>query len=164
MEAATTVPPPKPGALRAILWAGLIAGVLDITAALVQWALRGVPPIRILQAIASGLLGPAAFGGGAATAALGLGLHFVIALGAAAVYFAASRRLPFLVRQPVLAGVLYGAAVHGFMQFVVLPLSAVRGGSFSATEFTIGLIIHIFCVGLPIALTISKLSRPRPRL
>lgn len=158
---ATTDPSQKPGALRAILWAGLIAGVLDIAAALVLWTARGVPPIRILQAIASGVLGGAAFEGGAGSGGLGLFLHFVIAIGAAAVYFAASRAIPFLLHQPVLAGILYGAAVHAFMQFFVLPLSAFRGSpSFSASELAIGLIIHIFCVGLPIALTISRLSRP----
>lgn len=155
----TTIPLRKPDAFRAILWAGLIAGVLDITAAFIQWALRGVSPIRILQAIASGLLGPGSFEGGAATAALGLLLHFVIAFGAAAVYFAASRKIDFLVRQPWIAGPLYGIAVHCFMQFVVLPLSAFRPSGFSPRGFAIGLIIHIFCVGLPIALAVRKFSK-----
>lgn len=157
--AATTLPSQEPPAYRAILWAGLIAGALDITAACVQWALRGVSPIRILQAIASGLLGASSFQGGAATAALGLLLHFVIAFGAAAVYFAASRKSDFLVRQPWIAGPLYGAAVHCFMQFVVLPLSAVRAAPFSSREFIIGLIIHILFVGLPIALTVRRFAK-----
>ncbi|HEX2224595.1 MAG TPA: hypothetical protein VHN15_10350, partial [Thermoanaerobaculia bacterium] len=127
--AATTFPSQKPSALRAILWAGLIAGVLDITAAVIQWMLRGVPPVRVLQAIASGVLGGAAFEGGAGSGGLGLFLHFVIAIGAAAVYFAASRAIPFLLRQPVLGGTLYGAAVHAFMQFVVLPRKADSGST-----------------------------------
>lgn len=157
--AATTVPSQKPSALRAILWAGLIAGVLDITAALVLWMLRGVPPIRVLQAIASGALGTSSFQLGWSSGGLGLLLHFVIAIGAAAVYFAASRAIPFLLRQPVLGGILYGAAVHSFMQLVVLPASAFRLPPFSLSEFLLGMIIHIFCVGLPIALTISRLSK-----
>ncbi len=71
---------------------------LDITAAFVNSGLRGVRPIRILQAIASGLLGAGSYKGGFATATLGLVLHFVIAFGATAVYYAASRKLTFLVR------------------------------------------------------------------
>jgi len=38
-----------------------------------------VPAQRILQSVAAGLLGDASFEGGAATAALGLALHFLIA-------------------------------------------------------------------------------------
>ena len=45
------------GALPAVFAAGLLAGVLDITAAFVTWVPQGVPPVRILQGIASGLLG-----------------------------------------------------------------------------------------------------------
>ncbi|HSN88394.1 MAG TPA: hypothetical protein VL025_16660 [Thermoanaerobaculia bacterium] len=160
MEATSTaIPLRKSNACRAILWAGLIAGALDITAACARWALRGVSPARVLRGVAGGLLGPSAAQGGTATAALGLLLHFVIAFGAAAVYFAASRKIDFLVRRPWIAGPLYGIAVHGFMQFVVLPLSALRMGPFSPSEFLIGLIIHVLFVGLPIAFTISRFSR-----
>jgi hypothetical protein len=62
----------KPKAFRVILIGGLIAGTLDILAAFIQSGLRGVTPMRVLQAIASGLLGADSFQGGFATAALGL--------------------------------------------------------------------------------------------
>jgi len=83
---------------RAIGVGGLACGILDISAAIGQYALRGVPAIRILQSVAAGLLGREAYSGGVPTAALGLALHFVIAFTAAAVYYAASRRIPYLVR------------------------------------------------------------------
>ena len=86
--------------LRAILWGGLVAGILDLAFALTFNGLRGVPLIRIPQVIASGLLGPASFQGGTTTAALGLALHFVIAFGFATFYNLASRPFPALVRQP----------------------------------------------------------------
>ncbi len=54
----------KSHALPAVFWSGLVAGALDITAAFVTWAPQGVSPIRILQGIASGLLGAKAFAGG----------------------------------------------------------------------------------------------------
>ena len=93
------------------MWAGLIAGAMDITAAFVVYGFFGATPLRILQGIASGLLGPRALEGGMATAALGLFCHFTIAFGAATVFFLLSRKLPFLTRQFVLAGVVYGIAV-----------------------------------------------------
>src|SRR5712691_184764 len=98
----------KPNALRAILWGGLACGVLDITAALVVYGYFGVKPIRLLQGIAGGLLGPRALEGGLATALLGLLCHFLIAFSAATVYFALSRGVRFLADHAVLSGVLYG--------------------------------------------------------
>jgi hypothetical protein len=65
-------------AVFAILVGGLIAGAIDITYALGFSASRGVAPTRILQSVASGLLGPSSFEGGTATAALGFVLHFVL--------------------------------------------------------------------------------------
>ena len=143
-------------ALPAILFAGLACGVLDLTAALVTWAIRGVAPIRILQAIASGLLGAKSFTGGAQSAALGVALHFLIAFGAATVFYAASRKLAFLTQRAILSGMAYGVAVHIFMTWIVLPLSAARLQPFSAKMFLIGLVIHMFCVGLPISLVVRR--------
>src|SRR5688500_13376587 len=111
--------------MRFLFLAGFAAGVLDILAAFALSAYYGGTPARVLRAIASGVLGPQASQGGAATAALGLALHFVIAMGAAAVYFVAARRVPVLVRHAVPYGVAYGVMVYGVMQLVVLPLSRV---------------------------------------
>ena len=146
--------------MRGILWGGLAAGVLDITGAIVTNGWRGVPPVRVLQSVASGLLGPRSFEGGAATAALGLALHFAIALAACAVFYAASRRLGFLTRRPWLWGPLYGIAVYFFMSLVVVPLSAAPFQiRMDPRGLATGLIVHMLCVGLPIALAVSAFSR-----
>ena len=64
---------------RSMLWAlligGSIAGVLDILFAIVSAGYSGVSPTQVLHAVASGLLGKAAFSGGMPVAALGLALH-----------------------------------------------------------------------------------------
>jgi hypothetical protein len=140
-------------AARAIFWSGLTAGILDLTAALVQSSLRGRSPVSLLQSISSGLLGAGSFQGGGATAALGAVLHFLIAFAAAAVYVMASRKIKWLVRRPVLSGLLYGIAVYLVMTFVVVPLSAApfRLGA-TPTALATGLAVHMLCVGLPIAL------------
>ncbi|PXA88740.1 hypothetical protein DMC25_10520 [Caulobacter sp. D4A] len=134
--------------------ATLVAGTLDITDAFTFWAVtKGVSPERILQSIASGLLGKAAFQGGTATAALGLVLHYFIMSVMAGLYVAAARRLPVLVRRPLLMGLAYGAATYVVMNYGVLPLSAVAPPSaFAWPRFINNLGAHLVLVGVPIAL------------
>lgn len=149
-----------PRAGRAIFWAGLIAGTLDITGAcVVAWVRAGVAPIRVLQSVASGLYGSASFTGGAKTAVVGVILHFIIATTAAAVYYLASRRIGFLINRTIIAGVLYGVVVYLFMNFVVLPLSAVPKRPVPLSGRIIGMLIIIFCIGLPIAFIVRRFSR-----
>jgi hypothetical protein len=142
---------------QAILWGGLSAGVLDFIGACVSNASRGATPLRIAQSIASGWLGAAAFKGGYKTAALGVASHFLIAFGAAAVFAFASRRWPWLVEHVYLSGALYGIAVFWFMQLVVLPLSAISfKQNLSWPVVMTGMLVHILCVGLPIALCAKR--------
>ena len=143
--------------LGVIALAGLTCGVLDITCTLTLSRLNGMAPMRLLQAVASGLLGPKSFTGGVNTAALGLGIHFLIAFTAAGAYYAASRELGVLNEHAVLSGLLYGIAVHLFMSFVVLPLSALKR-PFSMKAFAIQLIVHMFFVGLPISLVVRHFA------
>ena len=105
----------------------------------------------MLQYIASGLLGKSSFEGGLATAGLGTILHFFIAFVVAAVYVVASRRIAALKRQAVIFGLLYGAAVYFFMNYLVLPLSAVGHSPFKLGLFLNGVVGHALFVGVPIA-------------
>src|SRR5450755_4109715 len=140
---------PRP--LPAIVYGGVVVGAVDLAyATMVYSPRRPILIPQIPQTIASGILGLKSYSGGTASAALGVALQFVIALGAAAVYYLASRKLPFLVSRAVLCGLIYGALVYAFMHIVVLPLSAVPKGHtpfvYKAFEF----VEHWFCVGLPI--------------
>ena len=154
----------KSQASRAILLGGLIAGILDISyACIFSYIRRRTSPVVILQSVASGALGRSAFEGGAKTAALGLFFHFLIATTAAAVYYLASRQLRLLVNHPFICGPLYGIGVYLFMNFVVLPLSAIPFKmSYPWPSLIGGLLIHMFGIGLPISLAVrcgSKTSR-----
>jgi len=150
----------KSKACQAILAGGLIVGVLDLTAALVNNRLQGRSSIGVLQAIASGVLGADSFKGGFTTAVLGVVLHFIIATGATAVYYAASRKLKLLVQQAIVCGLAYGVAVYLFMYLIVLPLSAVPFKiSYTLNVLVTGLMIHLFCVGLPIALAVRRYAQ-----
>jgi hypothetical protein len=107
------------------------------------------------------LLGPQdAFSGGAATYILGVLLHFFIALSAAAIYFAASRRLHFLADYPLVCGLFFGVAVHLVMSFIVLPLSALHAkGPYQYHDLVLGLLVHMTLVGLPISFSVRLFAR-----
>ncbi|MFL6257050.1 MAG: hypothetical protein ACJ74T_18745 [Pyrinomonadaceae bacterium] len=152
----------RPQAARAIVWGGLLAGLGDITFAFVVW--RSLGPVRVLQSVASGLLGAAAREGGLATAALGAVLHFTIAFIWATVFWLASRRLKVLVRHPVVCGLLYGVVIYVFMYFVVLPLSAIHANlPHDASAILLNSAGHMLLIGLPIALAASKFSNDTGR-
>ena len=156
-KTATTVATQEHSAMGAIIRGGTLCGVLDITAAFVVYGgFYGVNPLLILKGIASGILGSKAFGGGYPVALLGLFLHFFIAYTAAFVYVQFSRWVSLLVQNVYVSGPLYGVAVYFFMGYVVVPLSAHSKGHFSIKGMVIGVVIHIFCVGLPIAVTTRK--------
>src|SRR5260221_8275092 len=149
-------------AAKAILMGGAIAGACDTTYAIVfSWMRRGTSPVRILQSVASGLMGKPAFEGGWPTAVLGFVLHFFIAISAAVIFYLASRFLPILTRQAFIAGALYGLAIYAIMYFVVLPLSAVPFKPPFAPLPTIpDLLVHMFLIGLPISLAIRWTALP----
>jgi uncharacterized membrane protein YagU involved in acid resistance len=149
-------------AALAIFVGGLIAGILDITSAIVAYRSRGATPMRVFQSVASGAFGrEAAFAGGMKTALAGLGFHFLIAFTAAAVFYLASRKLRFLVDHAVLWGLVYGLCVWAFMNYVVLPLSAIGHSTPPVTwqALLTGVGGHPFLVGLPIALATRKFGR-----
>jgi hypothetical protein len=137
--------------LKAIFWGGLACGALDITAALIVYGYFGLKPLRLLKGIAAGVMGSRALAGGGAIAALGLLLHFVIAYGAAAAFVTTATRAKFLARQWLVWGPLYGVAVYFFMNRFVVPFSRAMKYPFSIRMMIIGVVIHVFCVGSPIA-------------
>ena len=137
---------------QAIIWGGLVAGILDAIDGVIAYSTQGLNPIQVLQYIASGALGKSAFQGGLTTAALGAAFHFGIAWAAAAIFVLASERLEILKTHAVPAGLMYGAAVYFFMNYLVLPLSAVAPSTFQLGLFLNGVIGHAVFVGLPISL------------
>jgi hypothetical protein len=149
--------------IQAILLGGLAVGILDISDAILFTWFRGGSATRMLQGIASGLLGPGSFQGGSATAILGLALHFVIATGAAAVFVLASLRAPALLERPFVWGPIYGLIVYGVMRFIILPLSLVRMQPLTINiGFANQIFAHIFLVGIPIVLVASRVLASRP--
>ena len=144
--------------LQAILWGGLIAGTLDAVDGVIAFGTQGLNPIQVLQYIASGALGQAGFPRRFPTAALGALLHFIIAWVAAGAFVFASRWMPVLRTRAVFFGLLYGVGVYFFMNYLVLPLSAVARRPFHLGLFLNGVIGHALFVGLPIALYARRIQ------
>ena len=148
------VPSGKRSALLAIAVGGLVAGAIDLLHACILFGWD------IPLAIAGGLLGPQAFHGGVGTYVLGVLLHFFIAFSAAAIYYAASRRLIFLREYPLVCGLFFGAAVEDVMRFIVLPLSALHAkGPYDLQDLIRGLLIHMVLIGLPISFSVRRFAR-----
>jgi hypothetical protein len=153
-----------PRARDTILYGGLTVGLLDACDATLFFGALGARPERIAQHVASGVLGPASFDGGAATIVLGVVLHFTVAICIATTFYLLSRRIPALVTHPVIGGLGFGVAAYFVMGHVVVPLSRVHGsGTFSFPVFVNGVLGHALLIGLPIAVFASRSARKAPR-
>jgi hypothetical protein len=167
------VPENRPGAVtagQAILTGWLLCGVLDITAACVQsWLQFSRTPPEVFRGVASALWGAPATKAGADMAAVGLAMHFTVALTWTLVFYTLSRRVAALRTAPLwIVGPTYGVFVFCAMNYGTLPgLSWVRSlylhtpprwpGSMSWPQ----LWIHMVCVGTPIAWGVRR-SRQTP--
>ena|SRR5215831_3808589 len=105
----------------AVLASGVIAGSIDIGAASL---ISGLSPLVILHAVASGLLGKAAFTGGAVTALLGLLVQWGISILIAAIYLMVTAQWPGMRRRWGPTGILAGVVIFVVMNYLVVPLSA----------------------------------------
>jgi len=147
--------------VSALVRIGLIAGTLDISENLIFNAFRHITPAMIFRYIASGLVGPSAFHGGAGTIALGVAIHYAIAIAWTALYSFAAPHWRVLVRRPVVCGLLYGALVYVVMNFVVLPMTRVPHSHAAASiaSRVSGVLALLFCIGLTVSLLTAREQR-----
>jgi uncharacterized membrane protein YagU involved in acid resistance len=150
-------PKPKLDGLRTIIWAGLIAGLLDGAEASVMLNIKlGLNPGQVMQFVASGLYGQSAFTGGTPMILIGILLHFLTALTIAAIYFYAYLKIKVLRYSPVLSGLALGLGAWIVMNLIVLPLSRTPPTPFGTGDAVIGIVCHMILVGLPISLIIKR--------
>jgi len=158
---ATALPMKQATDYRGILLGGLIAGIMDITAAIINTAIRsGRGPLFVFQSVASGILGADSYKDGLPAALLGAAIHFFIAFTACTVFFIASRMLTFLLHHPVISGLVYGVVVFFFMYGLVLRLTFHRNFLTPLSPVLVAILIHMFCVGLPISIAVHRFSKP----
>jgi hypothetical protein len=143
--------------VKVILSAWLLAGTLDIATASIYYPIRyGITLTLLFQNIASGVFGEKAFAGGVKMVALGLVFHYCIAFIWTTVYFMAYPRIKILRRNRFASGMVYRVLVWLVMNLVVLPLSNVDRSPFNLVQAVIAAVILMFCIGLPIAVIVSK--------
>jgi hypothetical protein len=125
--------------VRTSIYAGLIAGTVDIGAAC---TINQIGPVPILRFIASGLLGtplahePWVY-------CVGLILQWIMSIIIAAIFVFAAGKIPALLRRWPAAGIAYGIVVYFVMTFVVVPLSRARSGHVTMTSFVENLLAMI---------------------
>lgn len=137
-----------------IFLSGLIAGTLDILAAIFVYALilEKTTAIKILQSIASSIFKKDAYTGGSQMAWYGLGLHYIIAFTFAWFYFIIYPYLPFLKKNTIFSGFIYGIFVWVIMNLIVLPIAfPLLPEKHLDFPLFLSIIILMFCIGLPIA-------------
>lgn len=141
-----------------ILLAGLVAGTLDITAACTQYYINtGKGPGNVLRYVASGVFGKKAFAGGVPMAACGLFFHYIIAFGLTIFFFWLFPKVKLLSKNIIVTGLLYGIFAWMVTVLVIVPLSNTPPPApFDIRKAAIAMLILMFCIGLPIALIISR--------
>ena len=145
--------------LRLSVIGGLILGMLHLI--IQSWfvfsLLEKNPFISVLQYVASGAMGNAAFAGGPATAVLGLILDFLMTTIMAGVFILSADRIPLLRRYVIPGSLLYGFGVFIVMNFIVLPLSAAPPLPAPPMWLFIEIILeHVLFIGLPLGILVRR--------
>jgi len=147
----------KPGSFKAIIWAGLIAGLLDgIATSIMLYIKLGLNPGQVMQYVASALYGPSAFAGGIPMILIGTALHFMIAIIIAAIYSYTYPKVKMLSSSPVLSGLALGLVTWAFMNLIIVPFSRTQLAPIEVGAAAIGITLHMVLVGLPISLIIKR--------
>ncbi|UII34655.1 hypothetical protein LVD17_12635 [Fulvivirga ulvae] len=145
---------------KKILFAGLFVGLLDGAAACINaYVSLGVQPRGVFKYISSGLLGKAAYEAETLPVILGIIIHFIIAVTATGIFYQFYKRYGQALRPVVLFGGIYGIWIWLFMNYVVIPLSLIGTYPSNLYQITIGLLVHVFVIGIPMALLVRKIVR-----
>jgi hypothetical protein len=143
-------------ALTRGLAAGAATGLIVLVPVLILQLARGIGVVPEMQLAASSLMGMAAYAG-ATGLILGTLLHFFVSIVPALAYSLVASRLPVVHRLAWIAGPVLGLIVFFFMGMVVLPHSAfATPASVSPMPYVPALLIHMFALGLPIALIVRR--------
>jgi len=154
---ATSTNHPLKNPVTAIILTGLVAGLLDITAACTQYYINtGKGPGNVLRYVASGVFGKKAFAGGITMAAWGLLFHFIIAFGLTSFFFWLYPKISWLGKNKMEAGLLYGVFAWLVTNLVIVPLSHAQSPPFVMAKAAVAMLILMFCIGLPISLMANK--------
>ena len=148
--------------VRAVVPVWLVTAAWDFVCATALAVFAyGSTAAALWRGVASTLLGPSALSGGAAAVAVGVALHMAVALTWAALFIAAARVWPALLRAirtpggAVAVAAAYGPAIWLAMSLVVIPLATGRAPRFN-TRWWIQVAAHVPFVSLPLVFTARR--------
>lgn len=159
MANAQTLPDHSLSPIKLILAAGLLAGVMDGSAAMIQTAMAGRTQEGLFRYISSGIFGNDAFTGSSMMVVYGVLLHFFIAMSWTVIFYFLYPTLRQWFKNPVVLGILYGLLVWAVMNLIVLKLANTPKGPFNLGKAAIAAGVLIVCIGLPISLMFNKYFR-----
>jgi hypothetical protein len=143
--------------------AGIVAGILVDLFVLGVSVAGGTPlPTAVnglYDFIASAAMGRAAFAQPGSGVALGVVLHFAVAIGWALGYVWLARTQPHLLTRPIVSGIGFG-----FVVFVFMNVALIAAGQYTrptTSAIAIGVVAHLILYGLPVALIVSRML-PHP--
>jgi len=149
----------SPGKL--ILIAGLLAGIMDGSAAMIQTAIAGRTQEGLFRYIASGVFGNDAFTGSSMMIVYGVFFHLFIAMSWTVIFYFLYPYLKQWFKNPVVLGILYGLFVWTIMNLVVLKLANTPKGPFNLGRAAIAAAVLVVCIGLPISLMFNKFYKSK---
>ena len=139
--------------LKTILLAGFTAGTLDILAAFINYMVKfGKSPVIVLNFIASGVFGDAAFSGDAMMPVWGLIFHYIIAFIWTIFFYLVYQRVKFLGKNILLSGLLYGIVIWLIMNLILVPFSNTPKLPIRFPQLLLGVLYLMICVGLPVSI------------
>jgi uncharacterized membrane protein YagU involved in acid resistance len=143
--------------LSVILFTGLLAGLMDGLAAIIQYTLNGGKnPANIFKYIASGVFGKEAFTKGTSMVVWGVFFHLLIAMLFTAFFFLIYPKIKWLGENKILAAILYGLFVWVVMNQLVVPMSQIKQPPFDLKNAAIAAGILIVCIGFPVSFMANK--------
>jgi hypothetical protein len=157
------MPPKQKTLFTTILWVGLLVGCLDISCAFIQYSINypGKDPLRVLRYIASALFGKDRAYSEDSMMAVGALMHFLIAYGFTILFFLLYPRIKFLSMNRLLTAVLYGLFIWAVMSLLVVPQTKIVRGPFNLRQSSIGALILIVAIGIPLSWTAHWFYRGR---
>jgi hypothetical protein len=142
--------------IKTIFLAGLVAGLLDGTAAVIF--LGKMNYSGVFKFVASGLFGKSAFAGGNEMVIYGIIIHLLIAMTFAFFYYFIFSKISFFSKNKIIGGLLFGLLVWMIMNLLILPFTNISHSPILLIGAIKNILILMICVGLPISLIMQKQS------
>ncbi len=144
-----------------IALSALLVGSLDLFTSCAIFVKRsGRPFTDVLLYIASAIFGPAAYNGQPMMPWWGVIFHYAIAFIFTTLFFMLYPLIRKGIRNTFLIAILYGIFIWIVMNLLVLPVSHVKMVPYTAFGISVGTLILIIMIGLPLSVVADRVSAP----